>query len=127
MESEAAVKAKIKAALMEAETEAKVKIKADLMEAETEAKAKMKADQMEDETEANAETQSWFQSLNQISSGSRKKSKSTSDRINYDELPEDFDPEYYLAINSDVQKSGQDPVQHYLRYGRKEGRQYKAL
>lgn len=33
-----------------------------------------------------------------------------------------FDREYYLARNPDVRDAGADPVQHYLRYGWKEGR-----
>jgi GT2 family glycosyltransferase len=128
MEAETEAKAKMKAALMEAETEAKAKMKAALMEAETEAKAKMKAALMESETEAKAKTQNWFKPLKQTFSGSsHKTSKDDSGQINYAELPDDFDPDYYLAINPDVQESGKDPVQHYLRYGRKEGRQYKAL
>lgn len=41
-------------------------------------------------------------------------------------LPADFDPEYYLVINADVKEAGLDPVQHYLNFGRAEGRIYKA-
>ena len=33
-----------------------------------------------------------------------------------------FDPEWYLAKNPDVKKAGTDPLQHYLRYGAREGR-----
>jgi len=42
-----------------------------------------------------------------------------------DELPHDFDPDFYLAINADVATSGFDPVQHFLRFGRAEGRKYR--
>ncbi len=41
------------------------------------------------------------------------------------ELPEDFDPAVYLHINQDVVNSGIDPSDHYLRFGRREGRRYK--
>ena len=40
-------------------------------------------------------------------------------------LPADFDPATYLALNADVASSGADPAQHYLRYGRREGRRYQ--
>lgn len=40
-------------------------------------------------------------------------------------LPPDFDPATYLALNADVASSGADPAQHYLRYGRREGRRYQ--
>lgn len=40
-------------------------------------------------------------------------------------LPADFDPEYYLVINADVKEAGLDPVQHYLNFGRAEGRIYR--
>lgn len=42
-----------------------------------------------------------------------------------DELPADFDPAVYLHINQDVVNSGIDPTDHYLRFGRREGRRYK--
>jgi len=41
-------------------------------------------------------------------------------------LPADFDPEYYLVINADVKEAGLDPVQHYLNFGRAEGRIYRS-
>lgn len=40
-------------------------------------------------------------------------------------LPRDFDRDRYLQINPDVGASGVDPVEHYLRYGVFELRQYK--
>jgi O-methyltransferase len=40
------------------------------------------------------------------------------------QLPVDFDPEFYLEINPDVAAAGGDPGQHYLQYGRSEGRPY---
>lgn len=42
-----------------------------------------------------------------------------------DQLPDDFDPAVYLHINQDVVNSGIDPSDHYLRFGRREGRRYK--
>lgn len=33
-----------------------------------------------------------------------------------------FDPNYYLSVNTDVAQAGIDPWQHYLDYGRNEGR-----
>lgn len=41
-------------------------------------------------------------------------------------LPADFDPARYLALNADVARTGVDPRQHYLRYGRDEGRRYRT-
>jgi hypothetical protein len=38
----------------------------------------------------------------------------------------DFDPAYYLAHNPDVAAAGVDPLQHYLDYGWKEGRDPNA-
>jgi 2-polyprenyl-3-methyl-5-hydroxy-6-metoxy-1,4-benzoquinol methylase len=40
-------------------------------------------------------------------------------------LPE-FDPKIYLAIHKDVAEAGVDPVEHYLAYGKKEGRRLVA-
>lgn len=40
-------------------------------------------------------------------------------------LPKDFDPAAYLAIHSDVAAAGMDPALHYLRFGIKEGREYR--
>jgi hypothetical protein len=37
-------------------------------------------------------------------------------------LPADFDPIAYLKANPDVKKAKADPVQHWLKYGYKEGR-----
>ncbi|MDZ7784481.1 MAG: hypothetical protein U5K56_16615 [Halioglobus sp.] len=33
-----------------------------------------------------------------------------------------FSPSYYLACNRDIAAKGMDPLEHYLRYGRREGR-----
>ncbi len=38
----------------------------------------------------------------------------------------DFDPAYYLSRNPDVAAAGVDPLQHYLAYGWKEGRDPNA-
>lgn len=40
------------------------------------------------------------------------------------DLPADFDADAYLQINEDVADAEIDPVEHYLKYGRKEGRKY---
>ena len=37
-------------------------------------------------------------------------------------LEQAFDPEFYLVGNPDVLASGMDPLDHYLQYGWKEGR-----
>lgn len=42
-----------------------------------------------------------------------------------DTLPSDFDPEYYLILHPDVKAAGRDPAEHYLAWGRKEGRAYR--
>jgi hypothetical protein len=41
-------------------------------------------------------------------------------------LPSDFNPVVYLTLNADVARTGMDPALHYLRYGRGEGRRYRA-
>jgi SAM-dependent methyltransferase len=38
---------------------------------------------------------------------------------------DDFDPEQYLLANPDVANAGVDPRQHYLMFGRREGRRLK--
>ncbi len=38
-----------------------------------------------------------------------------------------FDPEWYLEQNADVAKARLDPVQHYLEYGSREGRNPNAF
>jgi hypothetical protein len=43
-------------------------------------------------------------------------------RIEAVQLPRGFDPELYLAANTDVAAAGLDPVHHFLRYGRLEAR-----
>ena len=45
-----------------------------------------------------------------------------SDLIERFKLPADFDPQQYLAANSDVADAGLDPAAHYVRYGKNEGR-----
>jgi hypothetical protein len=42
-------------------------------------------------------------------------------------LPPGFDPKLYLAANPDVAEAGLDPVHHFLRYGRLEGRPLRPL
>jgi hypothetical protein len=39
-------------------------------------------------------------------------------------LPADFDPEAYLDINPDVRAANMSPGDHFLKYGRTEGRKY---
>lgn len=41
-------------------------------------------------------------------------------------LPSDFDPATYLNLNGDVARAGVDPASHYLTFGKREGRRYKA-
>lgn len=36
---------------------------------------------------------------------------------------EDFDPDWYLSVNADVADSGVEPLTHFLRFGRAEGRE----
>ena len=43
----------------------------------------------------------------------------------YDALPADFVAAIYLEINPDVAEAGADPIEHYLRFGRREGRPYR--
>lgn len=38
-----------------------------------------------------------------------------------------FDPQAYLAANPDVAQKGMDPYQHYLQYGKAEGRQFTPV
>jgi ectoine hydroxylase-related dioxygenase (phytanoyl-CoA dioxygenase family)/SAM-dependent methyltransferase len=40
-------------------------------------------------------------------------------------LPSDFDAQLYLLANPDVAKAGANPVEHYLAFGRKEGRKLR--
>jgi hypothetical protein len=40
-------------------------------------------------------------------------------------LPDDFDPEAYLAYHKDVAAAGMDARTHYVMYGQREGRLYK--
>ncbi len=40
-------------------------------------------------------------------------------------LPEDFDPQIYLALNPDVEAANADAAEHYLSHGIEEGRLYK--
>jgi hypothetical protein len=48
-------------------------------------------------------------------------------RSRQDGLPEDFDPVEYLLRNPDVAAAKVDPIEHYLTYGRFEGRVYRAV
>jgi glycosyltransferase involved in cell wall biosynthesis len=41
------------------------------------------------------------------------------------ELPADFDPTIYAALNPDIAAAGMNPVTHYLEFGISEGRSYK--
>ncbi len=40
-------------------------------------------------------------------------------------LPSDFDSQEYLRLNPDVMESGEDPISHYRKHGRKERRLYR--
>jgi len=40
-------------------------------------------------------------------------------------LPADFDAAGYLQRNADVRAAGVNPADHYLRWGRNEGRSYR--
>jgi len=40
-------------------------------------------------------------------------------------LPLDFNEKDYLELNPDVKKAGEDPKEHFLKFGIKENRQYK--
>jgi SAM-dependent methyltransferase len=42
-----------------------------------------------------------------------------------EELPADFDEREYLLANSDVERAGVDAKEHYLTYGRREGRKLR--
>ena len=41
------------------------------------------------------------------------------------ELPSDFNEEYYLHIHKDVANAKMNPKEHYLLFGKNEGREYK--
>ena len=43
------------------------------------------------------------------------------------DIPVDFDSLAYLLLNPDVLHAGVDPVQHFINYGKLEGRVYKFL
>jgi len=68
--------------------------------------------------------------LRMLSGASKKQQNSVANgsqepvMINTEALPYGFDPDRYLRMNPDVKAAGQDPVTHYLRYGRHEHRQY---
>jgi glycosyltransferase involved in cell wall biosynthesis len=47
--------------------------------------------------------------------------------LSLDELPHDFDSSLYLQLNPDLLQIGVEPVQHYLRHGRLEGRPYLPI
>jgi glycosyltransferase involved in cell wall biosynthesis/uncharacterized coiled-coil protein SlyX len=42
----------------------------------------------------------------------------------FGELPKGFDPDAYLKLNPDLMEAGVDPIPHYLRHGRHEGRAF---
>ena len=42
-------------------------------------------------------------------------------------LPKNFDGEVYLKLNPDVKKAGQDPIKHFLEFGRSENRIWREL
>jgi glycosyltransferase involved in cell wall biosynthesis len=44
--------------------------------------------------------------------------------LTQDGLPHDFDGDLYLQLHPDIQAAGVDPVEHYLLYGRAEGREF---
>ena len=44
---------------------------------------------------------------------------------NLENLPLDFDANYYFKLNPDVAEHGLNPFQHYLKRGAQEGRKYK--
>jgi SAM-dependent methyltransferase len=46
--------------------------------------------------------------------------------LNKSELPDGFDGDAYLRLHPDVAASGADPADHYLRFGRGEGRAFFA-
>jgi GT2 family glycosyltransferase len=68
--------------------------------------------------------------LRMLSGASKKQQNSVANgsqepvMINTEALPYGFDPDRYLRMNPDVKAAGQDPVTHYLLYGRHEHRQY---
>lgn len=63
-------------------------------------------------------TISYFQKLGKKT----RESKISIDNIDFDYLEEGFDEDFYLKIYPDVRAAGVDPRDHYLRYGRQEGR-----
>jgi len=44
---------------------------------------------------------------------------------NIHDFPEGFDPSTYLELNPDVKMAGVDPILHYIKYGKNEGRLFK--
>ena len=42
-----------------------------------------------------------------------------------EELPADFDPQRYLQLYPDLRMANVNPTQHFIKFGRKEGRRYK--
>ena len=51
--------------------------------------------------------------------------RESTNSLDYENLPDDFDPEEYLSLHEDVRVAGVDPASHYLKYGLSEGREYK--
>ena len=56
---------------------------------------------------------------------SRFAKNATDSMYKHDGIPGTFEPELYLRANPDVATAKQDPMVHYLRYGRKEGRRIR--
>ncbi|MGJ0486930.1 MAG: hypothetical protein ACR65R_20685 [Methylomicrobium sp.] len=54
-----------------------------------------------------------------------KVAEQNSSRKFHPDLPTDFDVLAYLLINRDILHAGVDPIQHYIDYGKNEGRFYK--
>lgn len=51
-----------------------------------------------------------------------KNSKINRDKVRSEEAPQFFDPDYYLNRYPDVRAAGVDPLNHYLEFGKREGR-----
>lgn len=55
----------------------------------------------------------------------KERIKRTCKSIVFKNVPSDFDPVAYIALNRDVEIAGVDPYQHYSRNGYREGRPYR--
>ncbi|AXF76672.1 DUF616 domain-containing protein [Erwinia tracheiphila] len=51
--------------------------------------------------------------------------KDISEKYKPTRVPDGFDPQLYLAINTDVAEAGVDPKEHYLSHGWSEGRRWR--